>query len=163
MLQRWGFTLWGKKNEELVYVRDFGKKINENNLKHTYPFISRSSKTYIVPIYEEYHTELLPDSILNTESPEDFVEDFPHRNAINKVLKPIFDELFNQGLKPEDSKRRVVIHTLRHTFASQLAIAETPIYTIMRLMDHSDISQTIRYAKLSSANGRDAVFNLKLI
>jgi len=25
------------------------------------------------------------------------------------------------------------------------------------------ISQTIRYAKLSSANGRDAVFNLKLI
>ena len=85
MLQRWGFTLWGKKNEELVYVRDFGKKINENNLKHTYPFISRSSKTYIVPIYEEYHTELLPDSILNTESPEDFVEDFPHRNAINKV------------------------------------------------------------------------------
>lgn len=85
MLQRWGFTLWGKKNEELVYVRDFGKKINKYNLKHTYPFISRSSNTYIVPIYEEYHTELLPDSILNTESPEDFVEDFPHRNAINKV------------------------------------------------------------------------------
>lgn len=27
----------------------------------------------------------MPDSILNTESPEDFVEDFPHRNAINKV------------------------------------------------------------------------------
>ena len=56
-----------------------------------------------------------------------------------------------------------MIHTLRHTFASQLAIAETPIYTIMRLMDHADISQTIRYAKLSSANGRDAVFALKFI
>ena len=55
----------------------------------------------------------------------------------------------------------MVIHTLRHTFASQLAIAETPIYTIMRLMDHADISQTIRYAKLSSANGSDAVFKLK--
>jgi site-specific recombinase XerD len=78
-------------------------------------------------------------------------------------LQPIFDKLFNQGLKPEDTKRRVVIHTLRHTFASQLAIAEAPIYTIMKLMDHSDISQTIRYAKLSSSNGRDAVFGLKLI
>ena len=55
------------------------------------------------------------------------------------------------------SKRRVVIHT----FASQFAIAETPIYTIMRLMDHADISQTIRYAKLSSKNGSDAVFGLK--
>ena len=52
-------------------------------------------------------------------------------------------------------------HFLRHTFASQLAIAETPIYTIMRLMDHADISQTIRYAKLSSKNGSDAVFGLK--
>ena len=85
MLQQWGFILWGKKNEELVYVRDFSKKISESNLKHTYPFISRNNDSYIVPIYEEYHTELLPDSILNTESPEDFVEDFPHRNAINKV------------------------------------------------------------------------------
>ncbi len=57
----------------------------------------------------------------------------------------------------------MVIHTLRHTFASQLAIEETPIYTIMRLMDHTDISQTIRYAKLSSKNGSDAVFALKFI
>ena len=38
-----------------------------------------------MPIYPDYHTELLPDSILNTESPKDFIEDFPHRNAINKV------------------------------------------------------------------------------
>ncbi|MFW2600798.1 hypothetical protein [Aliarcobacter butzleri] len=42
-------------------------------------------------------------------------------------------------------------------------MAETPIYTIMRLMDHADISQTIRYAKLSSASGRDTVLGLKLI
>jgi hypothetical protein len=79
-----GFTLWGKKNEELVYVRDFGKKINKYNLKHTYPFISRSSNTYIVPIYEEYHTELLPDSIL-LNLLRDFVEIFL-RNAINKKI-----------------------------------------------------------------------------
>ena len=28
---------------------------------------------------------MLPDSILNTESPEEFIEDFPHRNCIDKV------------------------------------------------------------------------------
>lgn len=82
------------------------------------------------------------------------------RNAPYKVFQPIFDELFNQGLKPDDRKRRVVIHTLRHTFASQLAIAGTPIYTIMKLMDHADINQTIRYAKLSPDNGRNSVFGL---
>ena len=85
LLEQWGFVLWGKKNEELVYVRDFSKKFDVKNLKGCYPFISRNNDCYIVPIYPDYHTELLPDSILNTESPEEFIEDFPHRNGINKV------------------------------------------------------------------------------
>uniref|UniRef100_F4C9Q8 PIN domain-containing protein n=1 Tax=Sphingobacterium sp. (strain 21) TaxID=743722 RepID=F4C9Q8_SPHS2 len=85
LLEQWGFRPWGKKNDELVYVRDFEKKVNETNLKQCYPYISSNSDSYIVPIYPDYHTELLPDSILNTESPEEFIEDFPHRNGINKV------------------------------------------------------------------------------
>jgi integrase len=123
---------------------------------------NRTYNGYIHPNYRELIAKrienLSPIDYVVNSSPEEL-----NRNSINKVLQPIFDKLFNQGLKPEDSKRRVVIHTLRHTFASQLAIAEIPIYTIMRLMDHADISQTIRYAKLSSSSGRDAVFNLKLI
>jgi len=85
LLEQWGFELWGKKNNELVYVRDFSKKTDENHLKRCYPFISRNKDNFIVPIYPDYHTELLPDSILNTESPEEFIEDFPHRNGISKV------------------------------------------------------------------------------
>jgi predicted nucleic acid-binding protein len=85
LLEQWGFILWGKKSGELVYVRDFSKKTDENHLKQCYPFISRNKNIFIVPIYPDYHTELLPDSILNTESPEEFIEDFPHRNGINKV------------------------------------------------------------------------------
>lgn len=85
LLEQWGFILWGKKNEEFVYVRDFSKRIDFNNLRHTYPYISKQKNCFIVPIYPEYHTELLPDSILNNESPEEFIEDFPHRNAVSKV------------------------------------------------------------------------------
>lgn len=85
LLEQWGFAFWGKKGEELVYVRDFSPKIDAENLKACFPFISKDKSAYIVPIYPEYHTELLPDSILNTESPEEFIEDFPHRNCINKV------------------------------------------------------------------------------
>lgn len=85
LLEQWGFVLWGKKINELVYIRDFNKNTDENQLKQCYPFISRNNNRFIVPIYPDYHTELLPDSILNTESPEEFIEDFPHRNGINKV------------------------------------------------------------------------------
>ena len=85
LLGQWGFTLWGTKGEELVYVRDFSPKFDIENLKACFPYISKEKNVYIVPIYPEYHTELLPDSILNTESPEEFIEDFPHRNCINKV------------------------------------------------------------------------------
>lgn len=85
LLEQWGFALWGKKGEELVYVKDFSPKFDIENLKACFPYLSKRKKVYLVPIYPEYHTELLPDSILNTESPEEFVEDFSHRNCISKV------------------------------------------------------------------------------
>lgn len=86
LLEQWGFVLWGTKGEgELVYVRDFSPQFNIENLKSCFPYISKGRNVYVVPIYPEYHTELLPDSILNTESPEEFIEDLPHRNCINKV------------------------------------------------------------------------------
>ncbi len=47
-----------------------------------------------------------------------------------------------------DAKDRVVFHTLRHTFASWLAIQGTPLYTIQRLMGHKSIKMTERYAHL---------------
>lgn len=79
---------------------------------------------------------------------------------IQGKLQAIFNALFNQGLESSDSKNRAVVHTLRHTFASLLAIEGTPIYTIQRLMNHADIKMTLRYAKLSPDNGRDAVNNI---
>ncbi len=79
---------------------------------------------------------------------------------IQSRLKPILDKLFNKGLELDDRKNRVVIHTLRHTFASHLAIMGTPIFTIQKLMNHKDIKHTIRYAKLSPEAGRDFVEQL---
>lgn len=77
----------------------------------------------------------------------------------SKLLNDL-DNLFNTGIEKDDTKNRVVIHTLRHTFASYLAISGTPIYTISKLMDHKDIKMTLRYAKLSPNSGKESVFNL---
>jgi len=56
----------------------------------------------------------------------------------------------SERLDTKDSKNKVVIHTLRHTFTSHLAINGTPIFTIQKLMNHRDINMTLRYAKFSS-------------
>ncbi|PWE20331.1 tyrosine-type recombinase/integrase [Aliarcobacter skirrowii] len=79
-----------------------------------------------------------------------------------KRLRAILDELFNEGIDNSDRKNKVVIHTLRHTFASHLAINGTPIFTIQKLMNHKDIKMTMRYAKLAPDSGREAVINLGL-
>jgi predicted nucleic acid-binding protein len=89
LLEDWGFVLHGTKTTEdgteSVYVRDFSPRFNNDNPKLSFPYISRSANIFMIPIYPDYHTELLPDSILTTESPYDFVENEPHRNAISKV------------------------------------------------------------------------------
>ncbi|WP_390881077.1 tyrosine-type recombinase/integrase [Aliarcobacter cryaerophilus] len=76
--------------------------------------------------------------------------------------RTILNDLFNIGIDLEDRKNKVVIHTLRHTFASHLAINGTPIFTIQKLMNHKDIKMTLRYAKLSPDSGREAILNLGL-
>jgi hypothetical protein len=89
LLEDFGFKHHGTKvssfGTEAVYVRDMEQKFDASDPKLTFPYVSRSSRAFIVPIYPEYHTSLLPDSILNTENPADFGDQESHRNAIQKV------------------------------------------------------------------------------
>lgn len=75
-------------------------------------------------------------------------------------LRSMLDELFNKDINTNDRKNKVVFHSLRHTFASHLAINGTPIFTIQKLMNHKDIRMTLRYAKLSPDSGRESILNL---
>lgn len=81
-----------------------------------------------------------------------------HPTVFAKRLQPILDKCFNEHVT--DRRDKVVIHTLRHTFASHLAIQGAPIYTIMKLLDHSTIDQTMIYAKLSPEQGQKEVEKL---
>ena len=80
-----------------------------------------------------------------------------NQRRMQRQMKVVLDKLFNEGLETYDRKNRAVIHTLRHTFASHLAINGTPIFTIKNLMNHNDIKQTLRYAKLAPDSGREDV------
>lgn len=103
LLEKYGFIYHGEKKShsgiEKVYVRNFEKLANDENPRLTFPWLSKTSNIYIVPIKPEYHTELFPDSILRTESAEDFIENQPHRNAISKSY---ISHSFTRGLKSGD-------------------------------------------------------------
>lgn len=102
--------------------------------------------------------ELLKDYTAKIEHVEKLFD--VSETTIQKPLREILNKLFNTKLDSDDRKNRVVLHTLRHTFASHLAINGTPIFTIQKLMNHKDIKMTLRYAKLADNSGRSEVDSL---
>jgi len=104
LLTTWGFTKHGVKRsqsgEELVYVRNMRKDNPATEPKHRYPWLRKDRKVYVVPIRPEFHTELLPDSILRTEDLSAQQDGEPHQNAISKVY---VSHTMNRDLQPGDT------------------------------------------------------------
>jgi integrase len=74
-------------------------------------------------------------------------------NNINKAFKGVL-----KAAEIEDLR----FHDLRHTFASRLVMGDIDLYTVQKLMTHSDPKMTQRYAHLSPDHKRtalDKVFN----
>lgn len=116
-------------------------------------FISASLKVLLVDHLPKLGRN---DFVLSNDGTQTSYED------ILPPIKKVFDKLFNEGLESKDSQNRIVIHSLRHTFASLLASENVPLYTIKELLNHANISMTMRYAKLSKEAGQKAVKRLGL-
>lgn len=103
LLIRWGFYYYGKKNsngkEEVVLVKQIGNYDKEKTPKENYPNILYNHQKFIVPIFAKYHTTLLPDSKLNTENRIDFLGQYPHRYALQKVYISL---TFERNIFPGD-------------------------------------------------------------
>lgn len=89
LLFRWGFGDFGIKTtqngRELVLTKDMKVYHSSFDVKQNYPLFDSGCNKYILPIFPIYHTTLLPDSILNTESPLEIIGNVPHRYALQKV------------------------------------------------------------------------------
>lgn len=101
LFERYGFVNAGTKTTpngtEQVLVRSL-TQFTGNRLKD-YPFVhTGGKKAWLLAIYPGYHTELLPDSILNNE-PAEIVQDVSHTNTIHKVY---ISRLFLHRMSPGD-------------------------------------------------------------
>lgn len=65
----------------------------------------------------------------------------------------------NEGVT--DRRQMVTFHTLRHTFASWLAMQGETILTIKELLGHKTLAMTTRYAHLMPDHKRQAALNLE--
>jgi site-specific recombinase XerD len=92
-------------------------------------------------------------------SPNDLV--FPSRkgtlrNAISKSFMRTVNKLgLNDGVT--DNLNKVVFHTLRHTYASILVQDGLSLYQVSKLLGHSTITITERYAHLDPQNYKNSV------
>ena len=90
---------------------------------------------------------------------------FPDENghvmpAISKTFPRIVTALeLNKGVK--DPRQRVTFHSLRHTFASWLALQGEPIQTISDLLGHRTIQMTMRYSHLTPDHKKAAIGRLE--
>ena len=104
LLTVWGFYRYGIKQsnekEEVVFVKKLKVYDSQLSVKQNYPnILFRKRQKFILPIYAKYHTNLLPDSKLNTENEIDFLGKEPHRYALQKVYISWSPE---RNIKPGD-------------------------------------------------------------
>ena len=99
-----------------------------------------------------------------TETPDDLI--FKARKhhgrikAVSQAFRKAVDGLgFNKGVA--DPRQFITFHSLRHTFASWLALQGEPILTIKELLGHKTLAMTQRYAHLIPDHKRNAALRLE--
>ncbi|MEW6237315.1 MAG: tyrosine-type recombinase/integrase [Candidatus Omnitrophota bacterium] len=75
-------------------------------------------------------------------------------------MKKRFHRLVRLAGLPITGDQKVTAHTLRHTFASHLVMAGTPLYTVAALLGHSNTETTRLYSHLAPSHLQQAVNGL---
>jgi len=95
-------------------------------------------------------------------NPDELIFKDKNGNKIERVSRTFFRIIDELGLNNgKDRKNKAVFHTLRHTFASWLAVNGTPIFTIKELLGHKNSTMTERYSHLLPGIKQNAVSRLE--
>ena len=113
-----------------------------------------------------FMTESVKAALLKNipDSPNDYVlKDRWHGQRIKRVSHTFSRAVKNLGLNDgiTDARQKITFHSLRHTFASWLALQGETILTIKELLGHKTLAMTERYSHLSPDHKRQAILKLE--
>jgi len=146
----------GLRRNEMIYLRWSSVFLDPKNphivVESQEDFETKTGNTRTIPLNADAVQILKERKDVNeTYVFTDVNDNIIHRNA------PLIH--LNRALKKAGVKGN--IHKLRHTFASKLVMSGVDLYTVSRLLGHSDIETTMIYAHLSPSHMSDAVKKLE--
>lgn len=122
------------------------------------PKNKESRKAFMTNAVKEMLLSRKPDS------PDEYVfKDMKHAGQINGVSGAFRRTVKRLGLNNgiTDRRQKITFHSLRHTFASWLALQGETILTIKDLLGHKTLAMTVRYVHLMPEHKRQATLNLE--
>lgn len=155
----------GARPQAIINTQKKDFDIANNTL--TFPALKKG-KRYPVPLINSLHKLLLEatkdlnadDYIFHPDNPKTITSKAITYEGIKIQIQPLLDELFNQELDTNDRKHRVTFYTFRHTFATHLVKnPNVNILDVKKLMSHSRLQMTERYAKVELHEGTQTALN----
>jgi integrase len=150
----------GLRFGEIAALRGHDLDLTNDLISITNPKNKSARKAYMTKAVKEMFQQRIP------EVPDDLIfKDRTHGGRINILSqtyrKTVKEIGFNKNVT--DSRQKVTFHTLRHTFASWLALQGTPIFTISQLLGHKSLAMTARYSHLSPDHKKEAAMSLERV
>ena len=118
----------------------------ENGVFH-WELIQQKTKEIITVPLSENALRWLPES--EGRSPEEIIFPMPARISVGERLK--------KWVKAAGINKRVTFHVARHTYATLLLYYGADLYTVSKLLGHTNIKTTQVYAKVMDESKRKAV------
>jgi integrase len=122
---------------------------------NTEEFTTKSGKSRTIPMNDKVLQILIRRYAQSHGKEYVFCKPTGHRYDRNYIT-----HRFKKYVRSAKLNDRYHVHTLRHSFASWLALKEVPIFSIQQLLGHASVNTTLQYAHLSSSVLHSAVDKL---
>jgi integrase len=147
----------GMRAGELVNLKwsDINLESKTITVRNTIEFSTKGKKDRIIPINEKLLRVLQNrfPKVISLNKPQFVFERIPGI----KLTIDYLSKHFKKAVRASKMKDNIHLHSLRHSFASNLAQKGVSLYVIRELLGHEDIKTTQIYSHLQHQNLLDAV------